>query len=77
MTKASEFPFSSVNKRSAHPFELVHMDLWGPSPVLSKPGFRYYVCIVDDYARFTWLILLKSKFDFYQQFLLLEKFVEW
>lgn len=76
MAKASEFPFSSVNKRSDNPFELVHMDLWGPSPILSKSGFRYYACIVDDYTRFTWLILLKSKSDFYQQFLLFEKFVE-
>ncbi|XP_062104310.1 uncharacterized protein LOC133815489 [Humulus lupulus] len=29
-----------------------HSDVWGPSPILSKPGFRYFVTFVDDYARF-------------------------
>ena len=27
-----------VNKRASAPFELVHFDVWGPSPVLSPPG---------------------------------------
>ena len=39
MAKAFEMPFPSINKRSALPFELIHIDLWGPSPVVSKSAF--------------------------------------
>jgi hypothetical protein len=28
-----------VNKRATSPFELIHSDVWGPCPVLSKSGF--------------------------------------
>ena len=41
--------------------EIVHSDVWGPSPITSLLGFNYYVLFVDDYTRFTWLFLLKSK----------------
>ena len=46
---------------ASSPLELVHLDLWGPAPVNSFDGFRYYVLFVDHYTRFTWLYLLKSK----------------
>ena len=41
--------------------ELVHSDVWGPSPLTSLLGFNYYVIFVDDYSHFTWLFLLKHK----------------
>ena len=41
--------------------ELVHSDVWGPSPLTSLLGFNYYVIFVDDYSCFTWLFLLKHK----------------
>ena len=41
--------------------ELVHSDVWGPSPLTSLLGFNYYVIFVDDYSWFTWLFLLKHK----------------
>ena len=41
--------------------ELMHSDVWGPSPLTSLLGFNYYVIFIDDYSRFTWLFLLKHK----------------
>ena len=41
--------------------ELVHSDVWGPSPLTSLLSFNYYIIFVDDYSRFTWLFLLKHK----------------
>ena len=41
--------------------ELVHSDVWGPSPLTSLLGFNYYIIFVDDYSRFTWMFLLKHK----------------
>jgi transposase InsO family protein len=50
----------STNKAFS-PFELIHTDVWGPSPMCSKAGFRWYIIFVDDFSRMTWLYLLKTK----------------
>ncbi|XP_027165958.1 uncharacterized protein LOC113765914 [Coffea eugenioides] len=44
---------SRVNKRATSSFELVHFDIWGPCPIVSKSGFKYFVTFVDDYSRVT------------------------
>ena len=31
--------------------ELIHIDLWGPSPVASLGGSRYYITFIDDLSR--------------------------
>ena len=38
----------------------VHTD-WGPSPILSLGGRKYYASFTDDYSRYTRLALLRSK----------------
>lgn len=43
------------------PLEIIYSDLWGPSPVVSSGGFKYYLSFIDLFSRFTWLYLLKSK----------------
>nr|GEY99822.1 Gag-Pol polyprotein [Tanacetum cinerariifolium] len=40
---------------------LLHMDLCGPMRVESVNGKKYILVIVDDYSRFTWVKLLRSK----------------
>nr|GEZ94598.1 ribonuclease H-like domain-containing protein [Tanacetum cinerariifolium] len=37
------------------------MDLYGPMRVESVNGKKYIIVIVDDYSRFTWVKLLRSK----------------
>ena len=48
--------------------ELVHMDLWGPAPVASLGGSRYYITFIDDSSKKVWVYLLKSKFDVFETF---------
>ena len=57
-----------VNKRASAPFELVHSDVWGPSPVVSLTGFRYFVTFIDDYSRTTWLYLMKNRSELFSHF---------
>ena len=40
---------SRVNNCSDSTFELVHSDVWGPSPMLSVKSFRYFL-IFDDFS---------------------------
>ncbi|CAM8957622.1 unnamed protein product [Rhodiola kirilowii] len=57
-----------VNNRASTPFELVHSDVWGPCPVPSVPGFRYFVTFVDDFSRMTWIYFMKSRSELLQHF---------
>ena len=57
-----------VNKRVGAPFELVHSNVWGPCPIVSPTGFRYFVRFVDDYSRTTWLYLMKNISELFSHF---------
>lgn len=37
------------------------MAVWGPSPVPSFSGYRYYLLIVDDFTKYCWLFPLHAK----------------
>ena len=39
------------------------MDLMGQTRTKSLGGKRYIMVVVDDFTRYTWVILLRSKFD--------------
>lgn len=51
--------FPSSTTKSTKPFELVHADVWGPSPIVSSTGFRYYLLFVDDFTRYSWIYPFK------------------
>ena len=53
------FPFN--NNKCAHPFDLAHMDGWDPLSILKSDGHKYFLTIVDDASRATWVFLLKAK----------------
>ena len=36
-------------------------DIWGPNSTVSINGHRYYITIVDDFTRHTWIFFLKHK----------------
>ena len=42
-------------------FELLHMDLFGPTQYTSIGRNKYGFVIVDDYTRYTWLFFLVEK----------------
>lgn len=42
-------------------FQLIHADIWDPCSISSINGYRYFLTIVDDFSRRTWLFLIKNK----------------
>nr|GEU34268.1 putative ribonuclease H-like domain-containing protein [Tanacetum cinerariifolium] len=54
---------NSISSSTA-PFDLVHYDVWGPTPVSIKGGSRYYVSFIDDFTRYTWVYLMKRRSNF-------------
>jgi hypothetical protein len=59
--KHKKLPFSTSLSHASSKFELLHCDIWGPLGVPSIHGHKYFITIVDDYSRFVWTILIKSK----------------
>lgn len=59
--KSYRLPFIRSVSKSSHPLALIHCDLWGPSPVASTSGYRFYISFVDDYSRLTHIFPLKFK----------------
>ena len=56
-----------VNNRASASFELVHSYVWGPCP-MSPIRFQYFVTLVDDYSRTTWLYLMKNRSELFSHF---------
>ncbi|GBN20202.1 Retrovirus-related Pol polyprotein from transposon TNT 1-94, partial [Araneus ventricosus] len=46
----------------------VHMDLWGPAPVNSLGGSKYFLSIIDDFSRKIDVFTLKSKSEVFSIF---------
>lgn len=53
--KMAKLPFPLSSSMTHAALELVHSDVWGPSPVMSVSGYRYYVNFVDDLSKYTWI----------------------
>lgn len=42
-------------------FDLIHTNIWGPYSQASLNGHHYFLTIVDDHSRTTWVYLIKFK----------------
>lgn len=63
LAKSHRVPFPLRLTTYYVPFSLVHSYVWGPSPVPTFSGVRWFVTFVDDCTRMTWVYLLKHKSD--------------
>ena len=52
---------STINPRAQAFGDEVHTDVWGPAPVKTIGGRRYYITFTDDHSRFTKIELLRTK----------------
>nr|KYP70921.1 Retrovirus-related Pol polyprotein from transposon TNT 1-94 [Cajanus cajan] len=59
--KKLSFPLS--HSHALQSFALLHIDIWGPCSKTSIHGHRYFLTIVDDHTRYTWVFLMASKAD--------------
>ncbi|XP_016195998.1 uncharacterized protein LOC107637061 [Arachis ipaensis] len=61
---------------SYKPLELVFSDIWGPAPVYSRLGHRYYICFIDASTRYTCTYLLESKGQAFDAFVKFKALIE-
>nr|GMC66596.1 Retrovirus-related Pol polyprotein from transposon TNT 1-94 [Ipomoea batatas] len=61
LAKQKRLPFAVSASYTTSCFELVHFDIWGAYSVPTFCGHRYFLTVVDDYSRATWVYLMKGK----------------
>jgi hypothetical protein len=61
MAKSHKLSFFLSSSTTSSPLELLHSDVWGPSPLTSFNDFRYYIVFIDDYTYFTWIFFMRQK----------------
>ena len=67
--KQKKDSFKPKNQIStSRPFQLIHMDLFGPIATSSLGGSKYTFVIVNDYSRYTWTYFLAHKSDCFRYF---------
>jgi transposase InsO family protein len=59
--KQPVLPFNNSESIASATFDLIHSDVWGPSPVPTVTGSRYFVIFIDDFSRYTWIYLMKNR----------------
>jgi hypothetical protein len=64
--------FTSTKK----PLQLVHMDLCGPSRQEGIGKENYFMLIIDDYSRLTWVAFLKEKDEAFEKFKIFKALTE-
>ncbi|KAM0014676.1 putative RNA-directed DNA polymerase [Helianthus debilis subsp. tardiflorus] len=66
--KSSKLSLHLSNFRSNNILDLIYCDVWGPAPVLSYDGYRYFLLCVDHHSRYMWYFPLTQKSDVYPTF---------
>ncbi|CAI7910803.1 unnamed protein product [Closterium sp. NIES-54] len=56
-------PHSSSFPPTTAPFQTLHLDVWGPSPILGPRQECYFLIVVDDYSHYTTVLPLRRKAD--------------
>jgi len=69
MGKLTRTQFKSKSVPSTNkPLQLVHLDLCGPSRKECTSKEKYFMLVIDDYSRLTWVEFLKEKSEAFAQF---------
>ena len=66
--KMTRAPFSPSDSRAKHALDLVHTDVEGPMPLVSREGNLYSLLFLDDHTRWSWLHFIKHKFEVHGEF---------
>ena len=76
LRKIHQESFPSIAIKTNKPLQLIHSDVWGPSPNISIEGYRFYLLFVDDFSHFCWIYPMKHKSKVPYIFLKFQVFVE-
>jgi hypothetical protein len=74
--KQARVRFKTKENSTTKPLEIIHTDLRGPTRTKSYYGEQYFMLIVDDYTRLTWVYFRKEKSEDFEKFKAYKNLVE-
>ena len=74
--KQTKLPSNNSDSFSSIPFNLIHSNFWGPTPVPTEGGSRYFVISVDDFSQYTWIYLLHHRSELVSIYQTFHKMIE-
>lgn len=42
-------------------FDLIHMNIWGSYHIVTNTGCKYFLTMIDDYTKATWVFLMPTR----------------
>jgi hypothetical protein len=75
-SRQRKLPYNVSTNKAHVPFELIHFDIWGPIATKSIHNHVFFLTVVDDYSRFTWITLMKHKSETRQHVIDFIKMIE-
>jgi hypothetical protein len=74
--KQTKVEFKTKEYSTTKPLEIVHTDLCGPTRTKGLDGEQYFMLLIDDYTRMTWVCFLKKKSEAFECFRVFKELVE-
>ena len=74
--KQTKVEFKTKECTTTKSLELVHNDMCGPMRTKGLKGELYFMLLVDDYTRMTWVCFLKKKSEAFEDFVIFKEMVE-
>ena len=74
--KQTRVEFKTKEHSTTRPLELVHSDLCGPTRSKGLNGEEYFMLLIDDFTRMTWVCLLKKKSKAFVYFKIFKELAE-
>ena len=56
-------------ERATEILALVHIDVCGPFDVEARGGYIYFITFTDDYSRYSFVYLMRQKFEAFEKFI--------
>jgi hypothetical protein len=66
-TKMTKKPYPKIH-RNSQILELIHSDICELNGILTRGGRRYFITFIDDFSRYTYVYLMKSKDEAFSMF---------
>lgn len=63
LARQTRMYFPSSSNKSDKPFFNIHGDIWRPYKIISHNGCRFFLTLVDDCSRMTWVYMLRMNND--------------
>ena len=71
--KQTSLKFKIKEQSTARPLELIHIDLCGPKRSKGLQGEQYFMLLIDDYTRMTWVCLLNKTSEAFRHFVIFKE----